>query len=81
MRERRDADDGRSPPGQLTTVFDAAAAADADVLAVGVAGAALAGDPDEPVAGLLVDAVPIAGASVAGAAVDLVVRPRDDRPR
>ena len=33
----------------------AAAAEDADVLAVGVAGAALAGDPDEPVGGLLVD--------------------------
>ena len=57
-----------------------AAADHADVLAVGVAGAALAADPGEPVAGLLEDRAvgPVLGV-VGVAAVDPVVGPGQDR--
>ena len=56
----------------------AAARLDPDVLAVGVAGAALAGDPDQAGGGLLGDVAADAGWRVAGGRIDGVVRPRDD---
>ena len=73
-RERGDADLG----ARVDDRVGAAAGPDADVLAVGVTGAALAADPDEPVGRLLVDLADVVSGRIGVAVADLVGAPGDD---